>query len=318
MNYKKIIEESWSYTQSNKRLIFWLGFFPAFFTTTFGVGYIAYQVMALKKSYLFNDVDESFMHEMFSFLWTFMSEHFSWTVPLVVVLVIFLVIYFLLPTLARASAIQMIARNRNGEKAGVGTGIRYGIFSFLELFEYHLIIKTFSVFSIIIESIFVLRNLGPVLFKLLLPVFICILIIGLALTLLFTYADFFIVIDKKGVFESMKASVRLVIMSWRHTVLVTILMLIIGVRVIIQAILVFLIPVIILLISGYIATVTLPITGIIVGGIVGFVALLVAAYLNGTVDIFSYTVWTYTFLHLTSEKELSARGEVITEPPIGD
>ena len=43
------------------------------------------------------------------------------------------------------------------------------------------------------------------------------------------------------------------------------------------------------------------------GGIVGIIALITASYLNGVVDIFSYTVWTKTFLVLTTEKELSAR-----------
>jgi Cu/Ag efflux pump CusA len=115
------------------------------------------------------------------------------------------------------------------------------------------------------------------------------------------------VIDDKGVFESMKKSGKLVIMHWKHTFLITVLMILIGIRIIIQAVLVFLIPAIVVLITGYIATITIPVTGVIIGGIAGFIALIVAAYLNGIVDIFSYTVWTHTFLEISSEKEVSAR-----------
>ncbi|MBD3360559.1 hypothetical protein GF366_02030 [Candidatus Peregrinibacteria bacterium] len=307
MDYKKIIADSWSFTQKNKKLIIWFGFIPSLFTTTVGVGYFAYQFFAFKQSYLFSDVDKSFLHDVATFIWTFIQQHVSWTVPLIIAAVLFGIIYFLFPTLAKASAIQSIARNRNGQKAGVGAGFRYGIMSFLPLFEYHLLIKTFAFFSILIEMSFVLRNLGPVIFKLFMPVFIILIILSLILTLLFTYTDFFIVIDGCKVFESMKKSAKLVVVHLKHTFLITILMLIIGIRIVIQAILVFLIPALIVLITGYIAAVALPVTGVIVGGIVGFLALLIAAYLNGIVDIFSYTVWTFTFLELTSEKEITAR-----------
>ncbi len=307
MNYKQIIVDSWVFTQKNKRLIIWFGFIPSLLTTAVGVFYLVYQFFAFKQSYLFTDEEESFFHDVISFIFAFIKEHLSWTVPLIIAAAIFAVFYFLYPTLAKASAIQMIARRRSGQEATVGTGLKHGILSFLVLFEYHLLIKTFAFFSIVIEMSFVLRNLGPAIFKLLLPVFIIFIIVSFVLTVLFTYTDFYIVIDGEGVFESMKKSAKLVLSHLKHTVLVGILMLIIGVRIFIQAILVFLIPALIVLITGYIATVALPITGLIVGGILGLVTLILAAYLNGIVDIFSYAVWTFTFLALSNEKELSAR-----------
>jgi len=312
MDYKKIIVDSWIYTQSNKKLIIWFGFIPSLLTTTVGICTIAYQIFAFKKSYIFGDEEGSALKDVIGFMWDFINTHLTWTVPMIVIAAIFGVLYFLFPTLARAASLQMIARNRSGQEASIGTGLKYGIMSFLQLFEYHMIIKTFSFFSLLTEMSFVVRNLGPVLFKLLLPVFLIMIIISFALTLLFTYTDFFIVIDSKGVFDSMKASAKLVVLSWKHTFLITILMILIGVRIFIQAIMVFAIPALIIAVSGYIATVTLPATGLIVGGIVGLICLFLASYLNGVIDIFSYTVWTYTFLDLTSEKHLSAR-ESITD-----
>ncbi len=312
MDYKKLIVESWAYTQKHKKIIIWFGFIPAIFTTTVGIGYISYQFFALKNSYLFNYDGESFLIEVVSFIWEFIQMHMSWTLPLIIVLAIFFIINLLFPTLAKAGAIQTIARNRNGQKAGVGTGFRYGILSYLPLFEYHLLIKTFAFFSILVEMSFVLRNLGPAIFKFLIPFFIIFIFLSFFLTVLFTFTDFFIVIDGAKVFESMKKSSKLVVMNWKHTLLITVLMLIIGIRIIIQAIIVFLIPVLVILITGYIATIALPVTSIIVGGLFGVVALLVSAYLNGIIDIFAYAVWTFAFLDLTKEKEVSAR-EVISE-----
>lgn len=318
MDYRQIIAESWGYTQKNKKLILWFGFLPAMFTTSVGVGYIAYQLFAFKTSWMFDDAEHSSLTQVITFIWDFLKAHVSWTIPLIIVAVLFFIFYMLFPTIAQASAIQMIARNRNGQKAGVGTGLRHGIMSFLPLFEYHLLIKTFSFFSILIEMSFVVRNLGPAIFKFLMPVFIIFIFISLLLTLLFTYTDFFIVIDRKRVFESMKESGKLVITHWQSTFLITILMIIIGVRIVIQAFLVLAIPGIIILVSGYIATMTLPVTGVIVGLVIGAIVLVIAAYLNGVVDIFSYSVWTFTFLALTSEKELSARDHEVadTENPI--
>jgi hypothetical protein len=307
MDYRSVISQSWLYTQSNKKLVFWFGFLPAFFTTTIGAGYIAYQFFAFKTSFLFSEQEENFFFDILMTIWEILKNNISLSIPLVIFGIIFALGYFLFPTLAQASAIQMIARNRSGQKAGPGTGLKYGLLSFLPLFQYHLLIKTFSFGSILIQMSFVIRNLGVSMFQIFFPIFLFVMIIGLILTLLFTYADFFIVIDDKGVFESMRSSIRMVIMNWKSTFLITLLMILIGVRIIIQVVLIFMIPFLIILIAGYLATVTLPITGIVVGAIVGGIALILASFLNGVVDIFSFTVWTYTFLHITQEKELSAR-----------
>ena len=314
MNYRHIIADSWKFTQDNKKLIYWFGFLPSILTTTVGIGYLGYQFFAFKKSSLFDNADTSFMYDVANFGWDFVNTHATLSIPLVVVGIIVAILWFLIPTLFKASAIQTIARAKNGQKSGVGTGLKYGLMAFLPLFEFHLLVKTFTPMTIFTESGFVLRNLGVDAFKILLPVFIIIFIISLVLMLLFTYADLYIVIDDEGVFASMKKSAKLVILNWQHTVLITILMIIIGVRIVIQAFLIFLVPAVVILVGGYLATLALEMTAIIVAGIVGVAGLVLAAYLGGIVDIFSYTVWTYTFLEMTAQGEVSAREEVETAP----
>jgi len=307
MDYKKLIAEAWEYTQENKKMIRWFGFFPSIFTTIYGAAYITYQVFAFKTSPLFDDSKNSFFHDVIVFIIDFIRAHFSWTPMLIILALFFGVMLFLLPTLTKAAAIQKIARNRNGQKAGVGAGLKYGLLSFLPLLEYHTLIKTFSLFMILGEMSFAIRNLGVSAFSFLLPIFIIFMLISFVLTLVFTYSDFFIVVDGEGVFDSMTKSAKLVVTNWAHTFLITILMLIIGVRIIIQALIVFSIPFLVLLISGYMATVAIPSIVIIVGGILGGILLLISSYLVGVVDIFAYAVWTYTFLDLSAQGEISAR-----------
>ncbi len=307
MNYKKLIADSWRFTQENKSLIYWFGFLPSVLSTTIGIGYLGYQFFAFKKSFLFDVSETSFFHDVMEYGWSFVSEHATLTVPLVVVGIILAILWLLVPTLTKAASFQAIARSKNGQKSGVGIGLKYGLMAFLPLFEFHLLVKTFSPMSMVTEASFVVRNLGMGIFSIMAPVFIVIFCISLVLVLLFTYADLYIVIDGEGVISSMKKSAKLVILNWQHTILITILMLIIGVRIIIQALLIFLVPAVALLTAGYIATLALEITALIIAGAIGVLGLVLAAYLGGVVDIFAYTVWTYTFLELTSQDEISAR-----------
>ena len=308
MDYKQIIAEAWQYTQERKRLIRWFGFLPAVFTTVVSIGTLLYQFFSFKNSYLFtgNPEDEGFLFEVVSFGWNFLQTHLSWTVPLIIGGVVFAFLYFLYPTLSAAATIQVIARERNGQSAGLTTGVKYGARQFLPMLEYRAVMKVFSVMFVFFEMAFTLRY-SLDFFLLLLPIFILFAVAGLVMSLLFTYAEFFIVVDDEGIFQAMRSSARLVIANWKHTFLITILMMIIGLRIIIQVVLVFLVPVIILLVTGYLSIILAPGISLIIGGILGAAGLLLAAYLSGVVEIFSYSVWTFTFLSLTKEKEISAR-----------
>jgi hypothetical protein len=162
---------------------------------------------------------------------------------------------------------------------------------------------TFSVYGVFSVVCFVLRNLGTSLFFLLSPIFVIFFLIGLFTTLFFVYAEFYIIIDDEDIFQSMKKSVSLVMNNVKHTFLITILMVIIGIRIVLQIVLLLFVPALVALATGYLGTLLHPAVGLSVG----IVVLLLAAYLTGIIEIFSYHVWTHTFLELSKEKEISAR-----------
>lgn len=309
MNYRTTIAEAWSYTQQHKKLIYWFGFFPSIFTTAAGIIYLSYQFFAFKKSEFFDNASKSFLSDVIEFTFRYLSQHADKSVLIIIVAVIFGIVYLLLPTLTQAAAIQVIARHRNGQEATIGDGVKYGLLSYLPLFEYHTVIKVFGLFTILFEAAFVLRNLGFGVFQALLPIFIIFSVVGVIMGLLFTYADLFIIIDHTPVMKSLAKSAKIVILHWQKTFFIAALMIIIGARIIIQILLLLLVPALVLLATAYVATITLAYIGIIIGAIFGLAALFFASYLAGVVEIFSYAVWTYTFLDLTSEKELSARDE---------
>ncbi len=307
MHYRQIIKDAWVFTQTNKRLMKWYAFFPALISTIVGVGYLIYQYFAFIKSPIFSDAEHSFLTEIWLLILEFIRYHPGYIFPLTIVAIVVGVIYIFYPTFAQGAMIQIIARKRNNQKVRLIDGIVYGLKSFLQLFEYHLIVRGFSVFAVLTEIAFVMRNLGTKAAELLMPVFGLITIIGIILGLLFTYAELYIIVDREGVFKSMKRSAGLVVTHWQHTVLIFILLVLIGLRIIINMILILVIPILLFSAVGLVASYALGVIGYVIASVVGIIGLLVSGYLGGTLSVFTNAVWTFTFLELTDREELHAR-----------
>jgi hypothetical protein len=203
--------------------------------------------------------------------------------------------------------IQLIARRKNGQQVRAREGLSLGFLSFLPLLEYRLFVQTFSIVSCFSLFATTIRNFGWEVLNFMIPLSIFVLIVALILALFFTYTEFYIVIDDNGVFTAISKSIRLVIQNLEETLLLTILMLIIGVRIIIQLLFVLLIPVIALGAVYLLTAANLPNLGILMGVILGVGGLMVASYLNGIIHVFAMTVWTFTFLKLTTQAKPSAR-----------
>ncbi len=310
MKYKERIYEAWQFTQSNKKLIIWYGFIPALLTTFVGILYVIYQILAFKSSPLFDDAPTSFLYELLTTILNFIQSNFSISIPLIIIGIIILIIFLLLPVLLDASMIQVIARRRNGQNVTLGDGLRYGVLRFLPLFEFSLLMKTFSFISITTEAAFILRNLGPNVFQNLLPVIIIFFVVALILHILFTFAEYYIVIDETGVTSGIVKSCTLVILNVQQTFMLVILMLIIAIRILIQMVLIIIIPAVIITGLAYYASVSLPEYGLVILGFLSVIFVLFASYLAAVVHVFSVAVWTHTFLDFTSEELVSAREKV--------
>ncbi|MFC1656054.1 hypothetical protein ACFL3C_04235 [Patescibacteria group bacterium] len=310
MKYKETIYEAWQFTQKNKKMILWYGFLPALLTTLVGIFYVTYQILSFKSSPLFDDAPRSFFYVVFTTIFDFIRDNVSFTVPLIITAIILVIVYFLLPVILDASMVQVIARRRNGQETNLVDGVKYGILRFLTYFEFTLIMRTFSFISIAAEAAFVLRNLGPEVFQSFIPVFIIYAVIALVIHILFTFAEYFIIIDEEGVMSGIVKSCTLVILNLQKTFILVILMLIIAVRIIIQVILVIIVPAIVISALAFYTTVSLPSYGFVVLGIVSVIFLIFAAYLAAVVHVFSVTVWTFTFIDFTSEEHLSPREKI--------
>jgi hypothetical protein len=307
MNYKDRIYEAWQFTQNNKKIIIWYGFLPAFLTTCIGIMYFTYQVLAFKSSPLFDDAEQSFLYTVLTTIMNFIKANFSYSVPMLIAAIILLIIYLFIPIILEAAMIEYIARHRNKQRISIGTGITLGLGNFLPLFEYTLAMGTFSIISITTEAGFVLRNLGPGAFNTLLPLFVVIFIVALLVHVFFTFAKYFIVIDDEGVMSSIVKSCSLVIRNIQQTFALVILMLIIGVRIVMQIVLLVLIPAIVITGLAYFASISLQEYSLIIIVALSGIFILFASYLSAVVHVFSVSVWVYTFLDFTDSKSLTTR-----------
>ncbi|MCC7432143.1 hypothetical protein IT412_01315 [Candidatus Peregrinibacteria bacterium] len=313
MNYKEIVAEAWQFTQTNKRLAVWYGAVPAFFTTLIGMCYIVYQYYAFLSSQLFQHWNRSFLSLVATTVLDFIKTHTGMIAPLLVLAVIIALGYFIIPVICQGALIQMIARRKNGQQVPGRKGFNYGFITFLPLFEYRLFVQTFSIFSLFSMTATATRNFGWKVLWILIPIFIFLVIVALIVAILFTYSEFFIVIDGESVFSSIAKSVGLVTRHLEETVLLTILMLIISLRIIIQILFVLIIPAAGIGVVYLLAAANLPTLGLLLGSLLALVGVGVASYLNGIVHTFAMAVWTFTFLHLTSKTETHARDKAEEE-----
>jgi len=310
MKYRQIIHDAWELTQQNKALIKVYAFLPALLTIIVGIFYFAYQFMAYKSSKLFEGWDRSFLLELVNFIYKFTVKDTDTAIPVLITAFIVILFYLFLPAFCQGSMIQIIARSYNKQEVKLIEGVKYGLLSFLRILKFQLMMRSLSVISISATASIFLRSWGVEGIPIIITVFGLFMIIGFVLNLLFTYAEFFIVIDSEDVFPSISKSCGLVVSHWQMTFLIGILMLIIGVRILLQILLVLLIPALVIVPASYIAAVTLAQTGMIIGGVIGAIALFFAAYLSATINVFANAVWVITFLELSNVEETSARDAI--------
>jgi hypothetical protein len=308
MKYKKVIKEAWQLTQQNKGFMWWYAFLPEFIGLLVGMYYLVYQFMSFWQSPIFREYQgDSFLHNIWVFATEFLANNGSLGILLIVIVSIIVLLYLFLPIFCKASLVQLIARKRNGQEVKPVDGVSFGFLHFLPLFEYRLAIRTFSLLGLLSMASFVIRNMGPDVFKLLLIPFVLVFVFAMGLVLLLTYSEYFIIIDGEKVLRSMGKSIRLVIRHWQHTLLMLMLMVLITIRIFLNIILVLLIPALIVLSTTALAAVSFAKIGFVIGAIVGLVGLYFAAYLGGILEVFTSSVWVFTFLELTDKGEVSAR-----------
>lgn len=306
MKYRAIIHEAWAITQTHKKLIWAFAFVPAVLTTIVSTVYLTYQVAAFYTSPYLNPSIPEDKHAL-TFIFHTLVDSFKsnpgMTVFFLILAALVVLAYILVPVFTQGALIQTLARIRAGQEIPLVQSVTYGFTRFLQLLEYNLAIKSFSLVSLLGDAAFAFRNLGPGVFSFVGWIFLLAIFVGLAVTLLFTFAEFYIVIDQEGVVSSMIKSSGLVVRQWHHTLFMLLLMSVIIARIVLNILVALLVPTLVIAPFVIFTSTIYTIIGVVVGSILGLVALYFTSYFLGIFHIFVTGVWTFTFLDLTASEK---------------
>ena len=305
MKSRDIVRKAWQITQVHIKKLIWYGAVPAFFGIVVSSVYIAYQYRAFKHSQLFSDQANTDVIDTVHTVWGLISGHPSLVIATVITAVIFLILKILLTPIFHGALISAIMRIKNYEP--IDGSFEIGVRRFFPMFEFSLLTGSFSIVTLFTESSFILRWWGQNIFFLALPILLFIAAVGLIASFLFTYSEYYIVLENRRLIPSIGESIILVISNLRKTMLVFILMLLISARVVLNVILVLLIPMLVVGLGSYLVTVFWSFIGIAISGLIGFAVLLVAAYLFGLFNVFTTTVWVLTFAILADKNRPAIR-----------
>ncbi|MBU1685372.1 hypothetical protein KJ662_03895 [Patescibacteria group bacterium] len=312
MDVRDIVRKAWQITQVHLKKLIWYGFTPAFFGVIVSSVYLAYQYNAFKHSVLFESASHTDVIGVAKTVWSLASLHWGVSVTLIIIGIIVLLGYVLTPPIFRGTLIHALMQIRKYES--IEGSVEVGVRHFFPMFEFALLTGAFSVTTLFTESSFILRWWGENIFFLALPILLFIAMAGLIISFLFTYAEYYIVLRDHTLIKSLMESAILVIANLKKTILVFVLMLLIGARIVLNVLLVLLIPMMVVGVTSYLATVFLSAFGMIFIGLAGLGVLIVSSYLLGLFHIFATAVWVLTFAALTERSETHAPKEASAEP----
>jgi len=293
MRSRDIVRKAWQITQVHLKKLIWYGAIPAFFSVVVSSLYLAYQYHAFKTSELFSDQADARVVEKAMGAMGVIAAHPGLTITLIIISIFFLVGYIILPPIFHGTLIHAVMKIKDYEP--IEGSVEIGVRRFFPMFELGLLTGSFSIITLFTEGSFVIRWWGVNIFLFVLPILLFVVMVGLIISFLFTYAEYFIVLDNKKLMDSIKESTVLVLSNLRKTFLIFVLMVLISARIILNVILVLIIPGLIVLLGGYVATTLWATIGLILISILGLAVLLVSSYLLGLFRIFTTAVWVLTY-----------------------
>ena len=301
MDVRDIVRKAWQITQVHLKKLIWYGFTPAFFSVIVSSVYLTYQYNSFRHSILFEPEATSNMIGTARSVWNFASLHWGVSLTFIILGVFIFLGYTLTPPVFRGTLIHALMKIRKYES--IDGSVEVGIRNFFPMFEFALLTGSFSITTIFTESSFILRWWGENIFFLVLPLLLFIAMAGLIISFLFTYSEYYIVLRGHNLIKSLMESAVLVIANLKKTILVFVLMLLIGVRIVLNVLLVLLIPMLVVGLTSYFATIFLSTFGMIFIGLAAFGILIISSYLLGLFHIFATAVWVLTFAALTERDE---------------
>jgi len=295
MNPRDIIAKAWTITKKERQLRHW-GYVAAVAETLLNIKLLIYQVWFL-ISYLNGNPIGFFTLE------ARIMEYvpFWFFITFIIGLVILIVVEWLFPNFARGAIIGLAAKSYKKEE--MKGGLVLAVYNFFPIFAIHEMFFLSRLTVVITISSILLRyggGVGPIAI-----IFLAIFYLFSNLFLFFCiFAEEAVVIKKVGIGGALKHSFKLVISYLGQVVFLMLLFFVIVLRVVLNAVMAFLIPGIVIGIGFSLALVIPPVIGYSIATLLGLLLVGFASYFFAYLAVFKQTVWTLTYMELAKLKEL--------------
>ena len=298
---KSIIAKAWHLTLEHRDKLFKLGFVPSFFSILVSAIFIFYQIQSFRDSVIFDDERAHHMIAVILFIWNFISSSTVAFLGSLAVVIVVLLFWFFAPILCSGAIAFYVGQLRRGKP--LEGGIVRSLMHFFSLFEMTLLKRGLYPLSFFSEFSFVSRNISLGAGIMIVPVLTFFGVLGMFILFLLAFTTATIILLNKSFAGSIGASTKVVMSNFKTSFMIAMIILLIELRVLLNVLIVFAIPVLIMTIIG-LTTAYLNMTATIILALsLGFLATVAAAYLTGILFVFSEVIWALAFLELAGEME---------------
>lgn len=296
MTPKEIIVEAWNLTRRERKIRAW-GFVSELLSTLLDTKLLIYQTYFL-YSYMQGDPIGFFVIEE-----TLMAILPTWGfITFIVILIILLVLEVFVPKMCLGAIIGLAAKAHKKEE--VKGGLVLALYNFLQIFAIRELFVLSHITMIITISSLIIRYMPP-------GIQLPLIVLSFAMWLLSNVFRFFaifaeedVVIRKSGMIAAIGRSFKLIVSHLSHVFFLLLLLLVISIRVLLNAIVLFVLPALILGISVILAYFFSALLTFILSTIAGIILVLFASYFFAYLHVFTQTVWTITYMELQKMKDL--------------
>ena len=306
MTPREIIAEAWHLTTREGKIFRW-GFTSTVLETLFDLKLLTYQLYFAYSYWQGDPIGffkvEELLYEFLPF-WLFLS--------VIIGIIILFIVEVLATKLCLGAIIGLAAKSHKGEE--VKGGLVLAIYNFFSIFAIQELFVLGKLGIAITLCSLVLRYVGG---GLAIPMVVIILsawLFFLVLRFFASFAEEAAVIHKKGVFSAIKKSIKLILSNVSHVFFILILLVIISLRIVLNALILFVIPAIVIGLSLLLAMFLPQAVTIVITALVAIALIIFASYFFTYLTVFKQTVWTITYLELSKQKDL----DIIEEVPEGE
>lgn len=301
MTPREIIAAAWTITTEEPSIRRW-AYVSSLFETLLNLKLLLTQAY-FSYAYLFGHGNAGFFDIE---LWIFRNLPAWASTTILLSFLLLIVIEFFMPHLCLGAIIGLAAKRSCGER--VRGGLVLGLYNFFAIFAIHELLILASVPTTITVISLILRYIDPGLWAFCIGGTLSLFLVGNLQKFLFAFAEEGAVIHKLGIFAAIGRSFKLIISHLPKIMFLYLLLLVISLRIVINAIMIVLIPAI-MLGFGFVLTFFFSEAASIIAAIVLGIGLTIAAsYFLGYILAFKQTVWTLTYMEFMKEKDLDAIG----------